>query len=171
VLPIHNFNEVATNGDLNYLKINREDHVKESELQIVWLNILDEYFALSKNVKAISALKKKYSIILMNYKLEVLNALKICLDKGINIDKELSLCKTDKVRLSAHIGMLKNDISRISNSLPIEDNRQENSDFDRTLAVIMKYGYKINRFKTTVSELIAIKQLIEEQNKAEKNHG
>jgi len=105
----------------------------------------------------------------MNYKLEVLNALKICQDKGINIDKELKQFKTDKAKLNTHIGMIKNDISRISNSLPVEDNKQDNSEFDRTLAIIMKYGYKINRFKTTVSELEAIKQLIEEQNKAEKN--
>lgn len=164
-LPIHNFNEIANNNDFNYLKVNKTDTATDEELMIAWLVILDEYFRISKNVHGISILKKKTSLMFLQKKLQVFEALQICLSKNINVEKEMILYKTNKDIIKIHVGMIKNDIQRVFKSLPVEENRKEDNEFDRTVAVILKNGFQINRFKTTVSEWVQILQLIEQQNK------
>lgn len=164
-LCIHNFNEVATNNDFNYLKVNKNDVVSQIELEETWLIILDEFYRISKNVKILNVLKKKTQLILLVKKLVVFEALQICLSKNIDIEAEMKLYKTNKNIVNIHIGMIKNDIARVSKSIPSEENGTDTNDFERTLAIILKSGFQINRFTNVVSEWVSILNLIQEQNK------
>jgi len=165
VLPIHNFNEIATNNDLNYLKVNKNDFVSQIELEETWLTILDEFYRISKNVKILNVLKKKTELILLEKKLDVFEALQICLSKNIDVENEMKLYKTNKNIINIHIGMIKNDISRITKSIPVEEIRNDTNEFEKTLAVILKSGFQFNRFTNVVSEWVSILNLIQEQNK------
>lgn len=165
-LPIHNFNEIATNNDFNYLKVNKSCVVSDEEIEVAWLGILDEYFRLSKNTLALIQLKKKTQLLFLHKKLQVLQAIRICLDKGLNVDSEMKEYRTDKTKIAPHIGLIMNDINRIEKSFPKETGIDSESQFDDTLAGILKSGFHINRFTTTVSEWCSILNLIEKQNKA-----
>lgn len=156
-LPIHNFNEVSSNGDFSYLKKNRNDEVSNTELELCWLNILDEYFTLTDNPMAVANLKKRIRLILMDRKLEVLNALKLCIERNVNVDSELKEYRTSKQKITIHIGMLMNDIQRVQKSLPKEnEEKQSATNFDDSIAFIIENGYQINRHTTVVSEYCSI---------------
>ncbi len=170
-LPIHNFNEIANNNDFSYLKRDRNTIVSEEEIQSTWLNILDEFLKISNNTFAFNMLKKRSKIILLDRKLKVFEALQYCISKGIDVSNELKEYRMTKERLASNIGLIKNDISRLSNSIPTEEkNNNGNSEFERTIAIIIKNGYQIDRFKTVVSEFCSILNLIEQQHKAQKQY-
>lgn len=168
-LPVHNFNEAATNNDLNYLKVNKNDIVSDIELEKAWLEILDEYFTISKNTQGFSILKKKTNLIFLENKLHVFEALQICLSKNINVDAELKMYRTDKNIIKIHIGMIKNDINRISKTLPSEENAKDETEFDRSLAVLSQAGFKIDRFTTVVSEWVQMLKVFELQQSKKEN--
>ena len=164
-MPIHNFNECSSNGDLSYLKKNREDRVSDIDLQLCWLDILDEYFTLSDDKLAISMLRKQVKIIQLHSKLEVLTAFKICIEKGVKVDQQLKDYKLSKEFLNIQHSIVKNDLNRLINSLPTPTEAKNNSlEFDTTIAIINKNGYRIDRFTTVVSEFISIKKLIQQEN-------
>jgi hypothetical protein len=165
VLPIHNFNEIATNNDFNYLKVNKNDDVSQIELEETWLIILDEFYKISKNNKALISFKKQINLMLLYKKLTVFEVIKICINKNIDVVAECKKYKIDKTKIDIHIGMLKNDIARISKSIPSEESEGNTNEFERTIAVILKSGFQINRFTTVVSEWVSILNLIQEQNK------
>lgn len=169
VLPVHNFNEIATNNDFNYLKVNKSDTATDLELQTAWLGILDEYFRISKNVQGLAILKKKTSLLFLENKLHVFEAMQICIFKNINIDLEMQLYKTNKDILKVHIGMIKNDIARISKTLPVEENTKDENEFDRSLAVLSQAGFKIDRFTTVVSEWVQMLKVFELQQSKKEN--
>ncbi len=170
-LPIHHFNEIANNNDFSYLKRDRNTIVSEEKIQSTWLNILDEFLTISNNTFAFNMLKKRSKIILLDRKLKVFEALQYCISKGIDVGKELKEYRMTKERLASNIGLIKNDISRLSNSIPTEEkNNNGNSEFERTIAIIIKNGYQIDRFKTVVSEFCSILNLIEQQHKAQKQY-
>ncbi len=164
-LPIHNFNEVATTGNFDYLKVNKEDNVSDEQLQLAWLSILDEYFTISKNNMALIQFRKKTELIFLEKKLQVLEILKFCINRNINVTDQLKEYKTSKEKISIHIGMIKNDISRISKSLPQEEIKKDNSEFDRSIAVLSQAGFKIDRFTTVVSEWVQMLDIFQQQNK------
>jgi len=168
-LCIHNFNEVATNNDFNYLKLNKNDVATDIELETAWLGILDEYFRISKNVQGLNILKKKTSLLFLENKLHVFEAMQICLSKNINIDLEMKMYRTDKNILKIHIGMIKNDINRILKSLPVEENSKDDNEFDRSLAVLSQAGFKIDRFTTVVSEWVQMLRIFEQQQSKKEN--
>lgn len=168
-LPIHNFNEIANNGDFSYLKRDRNSVVSEEEIQSTWLNILDEFLSISNNTYAVNMLKKRSKILLLERKLKVFEALNYCISKEIDVSNELKEYRMTKNRLASNISLIKNDISRLSNTIPKEEkNNNGSSEFERTIAIIIKNGYQIDRFKTVVSEFCSILNLIEQQNKAQK---
>jgi hypothetical protein len=170
ILPVHNFNEIATNNDFNYLKVNKTDVVSDIELETAWLVILDEYFRISKNTQGFAILKKKTSLLFLEKKLQVFEALQICLLKNINVDIEMKMYKTNKDILKIHIGMVKNDINRILKSLPGEDEGvKDENDFDRSLAVLSQAGFKIDRFATVVSEWVQMLRVFESQQTKKEN--
>jgi len=165
-LPIHNFNEVSASNDFNYLKKNPDDIVSEEVLQSAWLDILDEFLRISNNHYAANILKKREELISLKRKLFVLEAMKTCLMEGLNIDLEMKEYKVKPENLNANIGLMKNRISLLVNGLPEDSNdKKSETDFDRTIAVIMENGYPINRFKTTVAEYVAILNRIEQKNR------
>ena len=169
VLPIHNFNEISTNNDFDYLKVNRNDVVSQIELEETWLLIMDEFYRISKNINALSLIKKQCNLMLLQKKLVVFEVLKICIDKNIDVSNECLKYRIDKTKINIHIGMLKNDISRITSTFPKEiNNNNSESQFDDTIAIIIKNGFQINRFTTVVSEWCSILNIIEKQNKANK---
>lgn len=168
-LPIHNFNEIATNSDFSYLKKNRNDDISNSDLEMAWITILDEYFRISKNTMALGLLKKKCGLIYLEKKLQVFEALKICIDLKIDVSEKLKEYRINNVTIDAHIGMIKNDISRIFAQLQKEEEvKQDNQNFDKTIAIILKNGYQINRHTTVVSEWVQILNLIEQSQKTNK---
>jgi hypothetical protein len=168
-LPCHNFNEVATNNDFNYLKVNKNDVATDIELETAWLGILDEYFRISKNTQGLNILKKKTSLLFLENKLQVFEAMQICLSKNINIDLEMKMYRTDKNILKIHIGMIKNDINRILKTLPVEENTKDENEFDRSLAVLSQAGFKIDRFTTVVSEWVQMLKVFELQQSKKEN--
>ena len=167
-LCIHNFNEIATNSDFDYLKINKLDQVSDTEIELAWLGILDEYFRLSKNALAINQLKKKTSLLFLSKKLQVFQAMQICIDKGIDVSKELKEYRTDKTRLPIHTGMISNDINRIEKTIPKEESQTDENNFEMTLAMVIENGFQINRHTTMLSEWIAILHRIEQRQKQAK---
>lgn len=163
-LPIHNFNEVASNNDFSFLKKNKQDIVSDKDLQLAWLDILDEYLKISKNVYADNILNKKSKIILLQKKLEVLQVMKYCVDREIDIDSYLKEYRIKKEKIGINIGMVQNDINRISNSIPKEETAKDsNMDFEASIALLMEKGYRIDRYTTVVTEWTAALNRIEKQ--------
>jgi len=166
IMPIHCFNEVS-NGDLNYMKINREDKVSDADLEKAWLTIIDEYFILSKEVQGIENLKKKTALTLLQNKIWVYEAIQLCLNKGLNVDNTMKLYGVNAVDLPQYMALIKYDIDDLNSILQKTDVKGDN-EFDRMFAIVLKNGFQINRFTTTVSEWIAILNLLEEQSKQQK---
>jgi hypothetical protein len=158
-LPIHNFNEVDSFGRFEYLKKNPDDDVSEYELQLAWLDILDELLTISDNKIAINIINKKIQFIRLGRKLKVLEALKICVEMDLDVDSQLKEYNTSKQKLNVHIGMLKNDINRIKPSEESEvdvakDSNESNLNFENSIVRLIEKGYQIDRFKTVVSTWI-----------------
>lgn len=169
ILPIHNFNEVS-NGDLSYMKIDRNDNVPIAELENAWLSIIDEYFVLSKNIQGIENLKRKSVLIRLEKKMQVYEAVKICLNRNVNVDEIMTQYGINAVDLPQYMALIKYDIDDLNSMLKKTDTKGEN-EFDKMFAIALKSGFQINRFTTTVSEWIQIIKIIEEQNKQNKNDG
>lgn len=169
-LPIHNFNEVSENDDFTYLQKNRDDVVSQHLLDAAWLGILDEFIRISKNVVAVSTLKKKRELLLLNKRLQVLVAIQINVDHGNDVTDICKQYKLNEEKIHVHVGMVKNDIARISKTLPDpEDEDQKktgNTEFDQSIAACLKAGYQINRFSTVVTEWCAILNTIKQQKPA-----
>jgi len=169
-LPVHNFNEVASNNDFSFLKKNPNDVVSDEDLQLAWLDILDEYLTISKNALVLNAMSKKAKVILLEKKLHVLEVMKFCAERGIDIDEELKEYRLKKDKIQINIGLIKNDINRLSNSMPNETERKNsNTDFDRSIAMLNKNGFNINRFTTVVSEWVQALNILEQQQIANQN--
>jgi len=163
-LPIHNFNEVASNNDFSYLIKNKDEEVSDEVLQLAWLDILDEYLTISKNNIALNALKKKAKITLLQKRLDTLEIMKYCADRGIDIDAELAQYRIKKDKIQVNIGMVKNDIARLSSSVPSESEKKgSNNTFDRSIAMLNKNGFNINRFTTVVTEWVQALDILEQQ--------
>lgn len=165
-LPIHNFNEIITNQNLDYLKRNIDDNVQGLVLENLWLDLMDDYFTLTKNPKALMQLKRKMQIMLIEKKINVLEILKYCILKEINVDKELQSYGLTKENLAQHLGLLKNDLLKKITALP-EEIEASNNEFDKTIAVLLSKGFSVNRFKTVVTEWVAMLEIVEQQNKAQ----
>lgn len=166
VLPIHNFNEVANNDDYNFLKRNIDDVVSLDILQKTWLGILDEFIRISKNNIAIATLKKKTQLILLDKKLQVFEAIKINIHYQNDVTEVCKDYRVNPLKINAHIGLVKNDIARISNGMKSNDggNNKSETEFDLSIAICSKNGFQINRFTTVVSEWVQFLNLIEKQN-------
>jgi len=165
-LPIHNFNEVASNNDFSFLKKNPQDVVSDEDLQLAWLDILDEYLRISNNLIVINSLHKKDKIIKLQSRLNVFLAMKYNAEIGVNIDAELKEYKIKKDKIQVNIGMIKNDIGRLSNSI-FENEEKNNSDiskhFEDSLALLMEKGYRVDRHIMVVTEWVAALNRIEKQ--------
>lgn len=169
-LCIHNFNEVANNSDFSYLKKDRNEDVNDEVLQLAWLDILDEYLTISNNQIALTLLNKKAKVMLLEKKLNVLLVMKYCIDRNIDISEQLKEYNLKAEKVQINIGLIKNDISRISNSIPSDSERKSNNtDFDKSIAMLNKNGFNINRFTTVVSEWVQALNILEQQYKANKN--
>lgn len=165
-LPIHNFNEVASNGDFSYLKKNRTDEVSNTDLEMAWIGILDEYFRISSNNQALALLKKKCSLIYLEKKLQVIESLKICTSLGIDVADKLKQYNINPSNIEQHIAIIKNDIAKVFHQIPKEEEvKKDNQNFNRTIAIVLKNGYHINRHTTVVSEWVQILNIIEQTNK------
>ena len=120
-LPIHNFNEIANNNDFSYLKRDRNSVVSDELIQSTWLNILDEFLSISNNTYAVNMLKKRSKILLLERRLKVLEALNYCISKGIDVSIEMKEYRMTNNRLNSNISLIKNDISRSTNTIPTEE--------------------------------------------------
>ena len=167
-LVIHNFNE-AMNGNLEYLKIDKTDNVSNSELETVWLSILDEFLVLSRNNLALKKIKDKITILKLQAKLRVLEILKFCVDRNIKVDETLNQYKTSKEKIQVHLGMLKNDISRLTPKETDSDNSNNSNDFEKSIAILIKNGCAVDRHKMVVSTWCELLNLLQEQAKLQKN--
>lgn len=166
-LVIHNFNEVASNNDFSYLKKNKNEVVSDEALQLAWLDILDEYLTISNNAIAVSSLQKKAKVIKLEKKMHVFQMMKFCIDRNIDISEYLKEYNVKADKVQVNIGMIKNDISRLNNGIPSETERSNsNTDFDRSIAMLNKNGFNINRFTTVVSEWVQALNILEKQYKA-----
>lgn len=164
-LPIHNFNEIINNQNLNFLKMNMDDQIPDSILEATWLNLMDEYFTLTNNPRATHQLKLKISLMLLEKKINVLEILNHCIVKKIDVDEELKSYQLTKENISQHLGLLKNDLLKKIAAIPEEISTSKN-EFDRTIAVLLSRGFSVNRFRTVVSEWVAMLEIVELQNKA-----
>ena len=168
LLPIHNFNEISNNNNFEYLKINQNDVVSEIELQECWLGILDEFYKLSKNTSAKNQFQMQIDLMLLQRKLNVFETIYQCLENDIDVLKECKIYKIIPEQIRQHIGVVKNRIGLIYENMPKSNNAKFENQFEKTIAIILKNGFQINRHTTVVSEWCAILNLIEEQNKANK---
>ena len=159
-LPIHNFNEISNNNDFSYLKIDKKDVVSDIDLQNCWLEILEEYLKISNNKNAFFQLNQQSSILLLETRLRVLECFKNCVQNEINIDLQLLEYKIEKQTIDQRIGLIKNDLAKFYSQMPVTEKSNTN-DFEQSIAIIMENGYSINRFKTVVSEYVAILNRIE----------
>lgn len=168
-LVLHNFDQVLTYNRFEYLKVDRSLPVTDAELQAAWFEIMSEFIPLSKNVSAMSTIKKRSNLLVMAKLLQVYEAVKI----NIQCDNDVTdVCRRYRLKPSAidqHIGLLKNDILKTQNKLPKPTDGEPKpdlivSDIDKSIAVAAKHGYKINRFETVVSEWCQIMDMIENSN-------
>jgi hypothetical protein len=165
---LHNFDQVLTYNRFEYLKVERKSVATEPELQAAWLSIISEFIILSKNVRAMGNIKKRSNLVLLERRLTVLVAIEINIKCGNDVSKECAERRIKSENIRQHIGLLKNEISRMQASLPkpSDDMAQEakpviESDIDKSIAYAAKHGYKINRFETVVSEWCQIMNMIE----------
>lgn len=166
-LVLHHFEE-CMNGNLDYLKINPSDKVKQSDIENAWLSIVDEFLILSKNKITLNIIKKKNKVLLLESRLRVLEVLNFCVDREINVEDKLIEYKTSKEKINIHIAMAKNDIARLTSRDYQEEENNISFDFSTSIAVLSKNGFQINRFTTVVSEWCAFLNLLEKQKEADK---
>ena len=169
-LPIHNFNEVQNNGDFSYLKKNRNEEVSNEELGACWMEILCEYFTLNNDPQSLNNLKKKIQLLKLERRIDVFLVLIDCIDKGIDVEAEMKQYKTNKQNIKKRYGLLVNDLNKIIEMMPNNDNQEQSKvDFDDSIAYIIENGYQVNRHTTVVSEYIAILKRIKAKNKKQKH--
>lgn len=168
-LPIHNYNEVDSFGDFNFLKKNPNDKVSENDLHECWLGILDELIQISKNATAKNLIRKKINFISLIRKLNVFEALKTCIDLKIDVEQTLKLYRIRKEDIDKHIGITKN---KLNDLLPNENqtsNEKTANNFELSIVVLTEHGYNVDRFKMTVTTWAIALNRIEEKAKINKN--
>ena len=169
-LPIHNFNEVS-NGDFNYLKKDKDQFVEPKILQETWLDILSEYLTISKNYTVLNSINRKLEISILESRLNVFLALKKCIQYEINVTEHLLKRKATKENIQIHINLLNDQIATLVALLPTPQENKPNDNFEQSIASLIRNGCQINRFKTVVTEWVALLNQIKEQAKANKKNG
>ena len=91
-----------------------------------------------------------------------------CLIRKVNVDAQMLEYKTSKEKIQVHIGLIKNEINQLTDKEKDEDIKNS-SDFEKSIAVLIKNGCKIDRFTTVVSEWCMLLNLINEEQKTIKN--
>ncbi|WDF45250.1 hypothetical protein PQ459_10100 [Chryseobacterium sp. KACC 21268] len=165
VLPIHNFNE-AMNGDLSFLKKNPNSKVPDFILQNLWIEILDEFLKVSNNKISLMMLGKKIKTVYLISQMDVLSAIQISINAGVDVDFYLKKYRVKKETINLKISLLKNEINKIfSENKDNKDDGEGHANFEMSLAMIRKEGYTVDRFKMVVTEWCAILNQIEKQHK------
>lgn len=171
VLPIHNFNE-AMNGDLSFLKKNPNSIVPDFILQNIWVDILDEYLKISDNKISLMMLGKKIKTVYLISQLDVMSAIKIAIEAGVDVDPYLKKYRVKRENINLKISLLKNEINKIfAENKKEKDESQGHANFEMSLAMIRKEGYSVDRFKMVVTEWCAILNQIEKQHKQQQKNG
>lgn len=154
-LPIHNFNE-CMEGNLSYLVVSGEH--TDDELESKWVDILDEYNALTKTGVDTNIIKR-CEIVSLQLQIDLI----VELSTLSNVE-EFQKYTQNKDRL---IAGLTNKLNRKIKELP---KNTDKNDFDKTLAVLNSNGFTIDRFKTPVSEYVKMLELLDEKIKAMREH-
>lgn len=140
---MHNWNQVYSKGNLNYL--HKKGKGKTSELVEVYDILMDDYI----------------KVFGLNKKSKQLNKLKLQL-----INRNIQFIKNDSRVLWNKIKKLKNEI----NKLQSEFFTQSSEEFNKNHVILQKwYGQKIDLKETTVLDYQSIAKLYEQANKPQRN--
>ena len=167
-LPIHNFNEIS-NGNFDYLKKDMQQKVSSEILQETWLEILSEYLTISKNHSVLNSINRKSEILELESRLNVFLALKKCIQYEIDVAEHLKKRKATKENIDIHINLLTDQINNLVALLPDTAETKTNDNFEQSIATLIRNGCQINRFKTVVTEWVALLNQLEQQAKLNKN--
>lgn len=163
VLPIFLFDEIIKTKDLTLL-----GDVKEPDK--VWESILYEYDELMSTYESRKDYRNKLEIVNLELKLKVLKNLFFVLQMN---PTEEQLKKLEEIKKLYKISDIKIAISSTETLLAIKRQDKKSNTKQRSLdwqiARASSYlGYRIDKFKTTVSEWVETLQMIEERAKEER---
>lgn len=170
ILPIHNFNE-ASNGDLSFLQVNKNEEIPEYILQETWIEIMDEYLKISNSALTLSILGEKLKSVYLISQLKVYQSLKNCFENEIDVTELLKKYRIKPENINQKIALVKNDFNQLFTKEKEGKNESDNSNFEMSLAMIRKEGYSIDRFKMVVTEWCAILNQIEKQQRIAQKNG
>lgn len=154
-LPIHNFNEIGLSNDLSYLISDNSKH-DDQELKDAWLDILTDFILINpdKGIKYENELKQR-----LFYLVNRLSVLEKVIEYDLYTDAILGKLKLKKKNVRREFNKVRQRTAQLRAKLKTEEKvEQEVNTFEKTLAQLTKfYGAKIDRFTTTVSEWLELK--------------
>lgn len=169
-LPYHNFNEIGITGDLKFL-IKKGRHGNK-ELERHYIEILDEYIQLTDDFAQKKFFKDKAELKFLEVKLEILKFFEGIIKENLDGDNRK---RYDRILKQYRVTDIKrsilgtqDDINLKINQLKKTDLDQKNSNFEDDLATMRMNGVNIDRFKITVSELVALKKKMRAKPKGHK---
>lgn len=161
-LPIHNFNEICITNDLTFLVKEDSKDYKDEDLLEKWISIVDEYNKLQNNTSSYDdrlkqeknklKLSQMYALLILDY-----------LEKDKQIVRKL--CSKINVVYEKLDLFINQTIKELRKEEQFNENSNENQ-LEETLAILNENGFKIDRFKTPVSEYIACINRLKESIKA-----
>lgn len=148
-LPIHWFNEIGLTGDLKYL-IKDGEHTEE-ELNDAWLDILSEYVLIHPIGFLKQEQQEKQKLAYMSQRMAII---KTVMDFDVYSDELLKKLKLTRKTIKKEYNKLRQKTAQLHARLNTkEEIKQEQSGFEKTVIQLSKYyGFKIDRYTTTVSE-------------------
>jgi FtsZ-binding cell division protein ZapB len=164
-LSIHAYNEIDTYGNYEYLKANQSDEVSDEELQLAWLDIVDEVIHLSNNSTMRYSVERKVKLIALIRKMRVYQSIKYCLDLGVEVTQTLKDYRLKAEIINTNIALLQMEIDKLTPKKEVLQSKKDSKDFEMSIVVLMENGYQVDRFKMSVATWILALNRIEEKHK------
>lgn len=167
-LSIHCFNEICLTNDLKLLIKENSKHYTERELLEKWIDIINQYNELQNNTNVYD-----YKIKLEKNKLKLTQMYALLILDNINEDKIVikKICSKIGIVYDKLDLFINQTIKELRKEEQFNENSNENQ-LEETLAILNENGFKIDRFKTPVSEYVAcinrLKESIKAKNKLNK---
>lgn len=154
-LPIHNFNEIGITNDFKHLISDKSEH-SEEELKEAWLDILNEFILINPE----SGLKYENELKIQLFKLVTrLQVLENMIRFSIYSEDLLKKLGITKKNIRRELNKTRQKTTKLRAKLKVDEKVEtEVNGFEKTLAQLTKfYGAKIDRFTTTVSEWLELR--------------
>lgn len=182
-LPYHNFNEVQVENSFIYLIKNKKSYKRfdnlmnkepkdftqdelvwfngiAKDLERLWIDLLDEYFRLTNDFSQTKFFKDRSELLFLETKKEILESLFKINDFDLTEDQRNQLngiLKKYRVTdFKTSILGTNDDINLKISQLKTSKSSDKKSNFEETLAVMRMNGVNVNRHEVTVSEFVAM---------------